>query len=160
MLELLYASGLRVSELVGLRLGEINFRQGLVKVTGKGSKDRLVRVGEKALYWLSEFINTWRLDILNDKQTDFVFPTKRGTGMTRQGFWYLIKRYALQVGINKAISPHTLRHAFSTHLLKHGADLRVVQLLLGHSDLSTTQIYTHVANERLKGIHEKSPPRG
>ncbi|PCH85149.1 MAG: site-specific tyrosine recombinase XerD [Piscirickettsiaceae bacterium] len=160
MLELLYASGLRVSELVGLRLGQINFRQGLVRVTGKGGKDRLVPVGEEALDWLSEFIDTWRLDILKDKQTDFVFPTKRGSGMTRQAFWYLIKRYALQAGISKAISPHTLRHAFATHLLNHGADLRVVQLLLGHSDLSTTQIYTHVANERLKDIHEKFHPRG
>ncbi|PCI22969.1 MAG: site-specific tyrosine recombinase XerD [Piscirickettsiaceae bacterium] len=160
MLELLYASGLRVSELIGLQLGQVNFRQGLLRVTGKGNKDRLVPVGEEALSWLANFIEQERSDIINNKQTDFVFPTSRGTGMTRQAFWYLIKRYAGQAGINKEISPHTLRHAFATHLLNHGADLRVVQLLLGHSDLSTTQIYTHVANERLKDIHEKFHPRG
>ncbi|PHS70183.1 MAG: site-specific tyrosine recombinase XerD [Cycloclasticus sp.] len=160
MLELLYASGLRVSELVGLKLTEINFRQGLVRVTGKGSKDRLVPVGEEALVWLQDFIQHWRLDILGEKKTDFVFPTNRGSGMTRQAFWYIIKRYVTQAGINKVISPHSLRHAFATHLLNHGADLRVVQLLLGHSDLSTTQIYTHIARERLKDIHEKFHPRG
>ncbi|MEO1889919.1 MAG: site-specific tyrosine recombinase XerD [Cycloclasticus sp.] len=160
MLELLYASGLRVSELVGLKLTEINFRQGLVRVTGKGNKDRLVPVGEEALDWLQNFIQLWRLDILAERKTDFVFPTNRGSGMTRQAFWYLIKRYATKADINKVISPHTLRHAFATHLLNHGADLRVVQLLLGHSDLSTTQIYTHIANERLKDIHEKFHPRG
>ncbi len=160
MLELLYASGLRVSELVGLRLEQINFKQGLVRVTGKGNKDRLVPVGEEALHWLLRFIEEKRMDILGGKQTDYVFPTTRGSGMTRQAFWYLIKRYAQQAGINKALSPHTLRHAFATHLLNHGADLRVVQLLLGHSDLSTTQIYTHVAKERLKDIHEKFHPRG
>ncbi|MEW4982259.1 MAG: site-specific tyrosine recombinase XerD [Cycloclasticus sp.] len=160
MLELLYASGLRVSELIGLTLAEINFRQGLVRVTGKGNKDRLVPVGEEALTWLQDFINQWRLEILAEKKTDFVFPTNRGTGMTRQAFWYIIKRYATKAGINKAISPHSLRHAFATHLLNHGADLRVVQLLLGHSDLSTTQIYTHIAKQRLKDIHEKFHPRG
>jgi integrase/recombinase XerD len=160
MLELLYASGLRVSELVGLTLSEINFRQGLVRVTGKGNKDRLVPVGEEALVWLQEFIQKWRLDILGEKKTDFVFPTNRGSGMTRQAFWYAIKRYATIAGINKSISPHSLRHAFATHLLNHGADLRVVQLLLGHSDLSTTQIYTYIAKERLKDIHEKFHPRG
>ncbi|MBV1875431.1 MAG: site-specific tyrosine recombinase XerD [Cycloclasticus sp.] len=160
MLELLYASGLRVSELVGLKLSEINFRQGLVRVTGKGNKERLVPVGEEALIWLQAFIDQWRLDILGDKKTDFVFPTNRGTGMTRQAFWYVIKRYATKAGVNKDISPHTLRHAFATHLLNHGADLRVVQMLLGHSDLSTTQIYTHIAKERLKDIHEKFHPRG
>lgn len=160
MLELLYASGLRVSELVGLKLSEINFRQGLVRVTGKGNKERLVPVGEEALVWLQAFIDQWRLGILGTKKTDFVFPTNRGTGMTRQAFWYAIKRYATKAGINKDISPHTLRHAFATHLLNHGADLRVVQMLLGHSDLSTTQIYTHIAKERLKDIHEKFHPRG
>ena len=160
MLELLYASGLRVSELVGLRLEQINFKQGLVRVTGTGNNDRLVPVGEEALHWLLRFIEEKRMDILGGKQTDYVFPTTRGSGMTRQAFWYLIKRYAQQAGINKALSPHTLRHAFATHLLNHGADLRVVQLLLGHSDLSTTQIYTHVAKERLKDIHEKFHPRG
>lgn len=161
MLELLYASGLRVSELVRLKPSEINFRQGLVRVTGKGNKDRLVPVGEEALIWLQAFIDQWRLDILGDKKTDFVFPTNRGAGVTRQGFWYVIKRYASnKAGIDKDISPHTLRHAFATHLLNHGADLRVVQLLLGHSDLSTTQIYTHIAKERLKDIHEKFHPRG
>ncbi|HIF18755.1 MAG TPA: site-specific tyrosine recombinase XerD [Cycloclasticus sp.] len=160
MLELLYASGLRVSELVGLRLTEINFRRGLVRVTGKGNKDRLVPVGEEALDWLQNFIQQWRLDILAERKTDFVFPTNRGSGMTRQAFWHLIKRYATKAEINKVVSPHTLRHAFATHLLNHGADLRVVQLLLGHSDLSTTQIYTHIAKERLKDIHEKFHPRG
>lgn len=160
MLELLYAAGLRVSELVGLKLSEINFRQGLVRVTGKGSKDRLVPVGEEALDWLQDFINQWRLEILGERKTDFAFPTNRGTGMTRQAFWYLIKRYVTLAGVNKVISPHSLRHAFATHLLNHGADLRVVQLLLGHSDLSTTQIYTHIARERLKDLHEKFHPRG
>jgi len=160
MLELLYASGLRVSELVGLKLSEINFRQGLVRVTGKGDKDRLVPIGEEALVWLQDFIECWRLDILGERQTDSVFPTNRGTGMTRQAFWYLIKRYAVKAGITKSLSPHSLRHAFATHLLNHGADLRVVQLLLGHSDLSTTQIYTHIAKERLKDVHEKFHPRG
>jgi integrase/recombinase XerD len=160
MLELLYATGLRVSELVGLELSEINFRRGLVRVTGKGNKDRLVPVGEEALSWLQDFIAQKRLDILGQKKTNFVFPTKRGSGMTRQAFWYLIKRYASQAGINSIISPHSLRHAFATHLLNHGADLRVVQLLLGHSDLSTTQIYTHIARERLKDIHHKFHPRG
>jgi integrase/recombinase XerD len=160
MLELLYASGLRVSELVGLTLSEINFRQGLVRITGKGNKDRLVPVGEDALFWMNDFINHWRLDILGDKKTDFVFPTNRGSGMTRQAFWHIIKRYVIKAGINKKISPHTMRHAFATHLLNHGADLRVMQLLLGHSDLSTTQIYTHIAKERLKDIHEQFHPRG
>jgi integrase/recombinase XerD len=160
MLELLYASGLRVTELVGLTLSEINFRQGLVRVTGKGNKERLVPVGEEALDWLQTFIDRWRLDILGDKKTDVVFPTNRGGGMTRQAFWYIIKRYAAKADIHKDISPHTLRHAFATHLLNHGADLRVVQLLLGHSDLSTTQIYTHIAKERLKDIHERFHPRG
>lgn len=160
MLELLYATGLRVSELVGLKLSQINFRQGLVRVTGKGNKDRLVPVGEEALIWLQDFIAEKRLEILRQKKTDVVFPTTRGTGMTRQAFWHVIKRYAGVAGIKQIISPHSLRHAFATHLLNHGADLRVVQLLLGHSDLSTTQIYTHIARERLKDIHSKFHPRG
>jgi|TARA_R110002096_G_scaffold269820_10_gene463702 integrase/recombinase XerD len=160
MLELLYATGLRVSELVGLTLSQINFRQGLVRVTGKGNKDRLVPVGEEALIWLQDFITDKRLQILGQKKTDSVFPTTRGTSMTRQAFWHVIKRYAGLAGIQQVISPHSLRHAFATHLLNHGADLRVVQLLLGHSDLSTTQIYTHIARERLKDIHTKFHPRG
>ena len=160
MLEVLYASGLRVSELVSLKLSEVNFRQGLVRITGKGDKDRLVPLGEEALVWLENFIQKWRVDILADKKTEYVFPTKRGTGMTRQAFWYLIKRYTQLAGISKSISPHSLRHAFATHLLNHGADLRVVQLLLGHSDLSTTQIYTHIAKERLQDIHQRFHPRG
>ena len=160
MLEVLYASGLRVSELVALKLSEVNFRQGLVRITGKGDKDRLVPLGEEALVWLESFIQQWRVDILSDKKTDYVFPTKRGSGMTRQAFWHLIKRYAQLAGIGKPISPHSLRHAFATHLLNHGADLRVVQLLLGHSDLSTTQIYTHIAKERLQDMHRRFHPRG
>lgn len=160
MLELLYSSGLRVSELVELKLEQVNFRQGLVRVTGKANKDRLVPMGGEAHSWLTEFIDQRRLAILGQKKSDAVFPTRRGSSMTRQAFWYLIKRYAPLAGIEKKISPHTLRHAFATHLLNHGADLRVVQLLLGHSDLSTTQIYTHVAKERLHTIHEKFHPRG
>ena len=160
MLELLYASGLRVSELVELKLSQINFRVGLVRVTGKGNKDRLVPMGEEAHRWLSEFIEQHRSNILGLKKTDAVFPTRRGGAMTRQAFWYLIKRYASLAGIEKKLSPHTLRHAFATHLLNHGADLRVVQLLLGHSDLSTTQIYTHVAKERLHSMHKEYHPRG
>jgi len=160
MLEVLYASGLRVSELVSLKLSEINFRQGLVRITGKGDKDRLVPLGEEALGWLDSFIHQWRSDILLEKKTEAVFPTNRGKGMTRQAFWHLIKRYALLADIKKPISPHSLRHAFATHLLNHGADLRVVQLLLGHSDLSTTQIYTHIAKERLQDIHQRFHPRG
>jgi len=160
MLEVLYASGLRVSELVSLKLSEVNFRQGLVRITGKGDKDRLVPLGEEALVWLENFIKQWRVDILAEKKTEYVFPTKRGAGMTRQAFWYLIKRYTQLAGISKSISPHSLRHAFATHLLNHGADLRVVQLLLGHSDLSTTQIYTHIAKERLQDIHQRFHPRG
>ncbi len=160
MLELLYATGLRVSELVGLSLLNVNVRQGLVRVTGKGNKDRLVPIGEEALQWMQGFINQSRLELLGKKETDAVFPSNRGTAMTRQAFWYLIKRYASKADIQKVISPHTLRHAFATHLLNHGADLRVVQLLLGHSDLSTTQIYTHIAQERLNHLHAKHHPRG
>ncbi|WP_273149092.1 site-specific tyrosine recombinase XerD [Methylophaga thiooxydans] len=160
MLELLYASGLRVSELVGLKQEQINMRQGLVRCIGKGNKERLVPLGEVALDWLQQYFYESRPGLLNGKVTDDVFPTRRGKAMTRQAFWYIIKRYAKQAQIQKTLSPHTLRHAFATHLLNHGADLRVVQLLLGHSDLSTTQIYTHVAKERLKQLHGQHHPRG
>lgn len=160
MLEVLYATGLRVSELVGLRLGQINLRRGALRVTGKGNKDRLVPMGEEAMDWLNGYMENARQKILNTRCSDDLFVTNRAAAMTRQGFWHIIKRYAQQAGIIKSISPHTLRHAFATHLLNHGADLRVVQLLLGHSDLSTTQIYTHVARERLKEIHRRFHPRG
>jgi integrase/recombinase XerD len=160
MLEVLYATGLRVSELVGLTLGQLNLRQGVVRVIGKGSKDRLVPIGEEAEDWVNHYLKTARSVILRGRRSDDVFVTDRGAAMTRQAFWHLIKRYALLAGIHKPLSPHTLRHAFATHLLNHGADLRVVQLLLGHSDLSSTQIYTHVAQERLKDLHARCHPRG
>jgi len=160
MLEVLYASGLRVSELVNLTLPQVNLQQGLVKVIGKGNKERLVPLGEEALSWLEGYLREARGGLLGALQSDVLFPSRRGSAMTRQAFWQLIKRYALQAGINKPLSPHTLRHAFATHLLNHGADLRVVQLLLGHSSLSTTQIYTHVARERLKSLHAQHHPRG
>ncbi len=160
MLELLYATGLRVTELVSLRLDQINLRQGVVRVTGKGSKDRLVPLGEEAAGWLESYLKEGRRAVLGARQSEDLFVTDRGAAMTRQAFWYLIKRHALTAGIRKHLSPHTLRHAFATHLLNHGADLRVVQLLLGHSDLSSTQIYTHVAQERLKELHARCHPRG
>jgi integrase/recombinase XerD len=160
MLEVLYASGLRVSELVGLALPQLNMRQGLVRVIGKGNKERLVPLGDEALSWLERYMRESRGLLLGALQSDVLFPSRRGNAMTRQAFWQLIKRYALLAGISKALSPHTLRHAFATHLLNHGADLRVVQLLLGHSTLSTTQIYTHVARERLKNLHAVHHPRG
>jgi len=160
MLELIYASGLRVSELVGLKLGEVSMMQGVVRVFGKGGKERLVPMGEECLDWLQRYMDEARLELLRGRISDAVFVTRRGDGMTRQAFWYLIKRYARQAGIKTALSPHTLRHAFATHLLNHGADLRILQMLLGHSDLSTTQIYTHVARERLKSLHAEHHPRG
>ncbi|MGZ0076688.1 site-specific tyrosine recombinase XerD [Methylomonas sp. EFPC1] len=160
MLEMLYATGLRVSELVELKFSQINFRQGCVRIVGKGDKERLVPVGEEAMDWAERYLNTARQAILGNRQSDYLFVTTRGTSMTRQAFWHIIKRYAVRAGIDKHLSPHTLRHAFATHLLNHGADLRVVQLLLGHSDLSTTQIYTHIAQQRLKVLHTQHHPRG
>ena len=158
MLELLYATGLRVSELVGLRMEQINLRQAVVFVKGKGNKERLVPLGEEAMYWLEQFLKGGRAQMIKHA-TDFVFPSKRGVGMTRQTFWHRIKHYAILASVESPLSPHTMRHAFATHLLNHGADLRVVQMMLGHSDLSTTQIYTHVANERLKSVHAEHHPR-
>jgi integrase/recombinase XerD len=160
MLEMLYATGLRVTELVDLKFEQVSFRQGVVRVTGKGNKQRLIPVGEEAMSWLEGYMGQARKAILGERQSDYLFITSRASNMTRQAFWHLIKRHALKAGISKELSPHTLRHAFATHLLNHGADLRVVQLLLGHSDLSTTQIYTHVANQRLKELHAQYHPRG
>jgi integrase/recombinase XerD len=160
MLEILYAAGLRVSELVNLRLSEISLRQGLVRIRGKGNKDRLVPIGEEALDWLQRYFKNGRAELLAEfADSDVVFPGRYGQPMTRQTFWHRIKKYAVVAGINSDLSPHTLRHAFATHLLNHGADLRVVQMLLGHSDLSTTQIYTQVARERLKALHSEHHPR-
>jgi integrase/recombinase XerD len=160
MLEVLYATGLRVSELVGLRVDQINLRQGVVRVIGKGSKERLVPLGEEAQSALDGFLRGARGEILAGRSSADAFPTRRGAAMTRQAFWLLIRRYAALAGITKHLSPHTLRHAFATHLVNHGADLRVVQMLLGHSDISTTQIYTHVARERLMRLHAQHHPRG
>src|SRR4029453_7248053 len=160
MLEVLYATGLRVSELVNLKSSQVNMNQGVLRIVGKGDRERLIPLGEEAVSWLQKFMNGARLEILLERQTDYLFPTRRGDRMTRQAFWHIIKRYAHKAGVQKALSPHTLRHAFATHLLNHGADLRVVQMLLGHSDLSTTQIYTHVARERMKELHAQHHPRG
>ncbi len=160
MLEVLYATGLRVSELTGLKLDEVSLRQGVVRVMGKGSKERLVPMGEQALDWLERYLARGRPLLLGGKISDVVFPSQRGQQMTRQTFWHRIKLHAQVAGIIKPLSPHTLRHAFATHLLNHGADLRVVQMLLGHSDLSTTQIYTHVAQARLQALHAQHHPRG
>lgn len=160
MLEVLYASGLRVSELVTLKLPQVSQDMGVVRVIGKGSKERLVPLGEEALYRVRRYAAGARAVLLAGKVSDDLFVTSRGAAMTRQAFWQIIKRYALQAGVRAPISPHVLRHAFATHLLNHGADLRVVQLLLGHADISTTQIYTHVARERLKQLHAKHHPRG
>jgi integrase/recombinase XerD len=160
MLELMYASGLRVSELVGLKLLELSLNDGVVRVTGKGTKTRLVPFGQEARRWIERYLAGARAEILNGQIDDALFVTGRGGPMTRQMFWFLIKKHASKAGIEGPLSPHTLRHAFATHLLNHGADLRVVQLLLGHSDISTTQIYTHVARERLKQLHAAHHPRG
>ncbi|XOV80949.1 MAG: site-specific tyrosine recombinase XerD [Aestuariibacter sp.] len=159
MLELLYATGLRVTELTSMRLNQMSLQQGVVRVTGKGNKERLVPMGEEAAHWLQQYLRKGR-GLLLKTETDVVFPSNRGTVMTRQTFWHRIKHYAQLAGIKVELSPHTLRHAFATHLLNHGADLRVVQMLLGHSDLSTTQIYTHVATERLQQLVAKHHPRG
>ncbi len=160
MLELLYATGLRVTELISLTMENISLRQGVVRVTGKGGKERLVPMGENAVDWIEQFIESGRPALLGETTSDVVFPSKRARQMTRQTFWHRIKYYAVLAGIDtEYLSPHVLRHAFATHLLNYGADLRVVQMLLGHSDLSTTQIYTHVATERLKNIHSQHHPR-
>ncbi|HSS46472.1 MAG TPA: site-specific tyrosine recombinase XerD [Burkholderiales bacterium] len=160
MLEVLYASGLRVSELVSLKIPQVSLDMGVVRVMGKGSKERLVPLGEEALTWIRRYLDEARPDLLKGKMRDALFVTERGQAMTRQAFWYLLRRYCAQAAFKKPVSPHTLRHAFATHLLNHGADLRVVQLLLGHADIATTQIYTHVARERLKQLHAKHHPRG
>ena len=160
MLELLYASGLRVSELVNVSIAEVSTQDGVVRVTGKGSKTRLVPMGQEAAEWIDRYLANARSEILKGSLSDAVFVTTRGDAMTRHAFWHIIQRYALQAGISQHISPHVLRHAFATHLLNHGADLRVVQMLLGHADISTTQIYTHVARERLQQLHKAHHPRG
>ena len=159
MLEVLYAAGLRVSELVGLRLAQLSLRQGLVRVTGKGGRERLVPLGEQALDWLQRYLREARPLLLGTVTSEALFPGRGGAAMTRQTFWHRLRRHARSAGIRKRLSPHTLRHAFATHLLNHGADLRVVQMLLGHSDLSTTQIYTHVAQQRLRQLHAEHHPR-
>ena len=160
MLELMYATGLRVSELVGLELSNLNLNQGVVRVMGMGQKERLVPIGDEAFESLEIYLSDGRPALLKGVQTDSVFVTSRKAGMTRQAFWYMVRRYAAQCDIPQKLSPHMLRHSFATHLLNHGADLRVVQLLLGHSDLSTTQIYTHITREGLKRMHETHHPRG
>lgn len=160
MLEILYGCGLRVSELTGLMVDQVNLRQGVIRVFGKGGKERLVPLGEEAVDWLLRYLREARPELLRGKVSDALFPGNRGTCMTRQAFWYRIKHYAARSGVTRPLSPHTLRHAFATHLLNHGADLRVVQMLLGHSDLSTTQIYTHVARQRLQELHQTHHPRG
>lgn len=160
MLEVLYACGLRVTELISLTLEQVNLRQGVLRVMGKGSKERLVPMGEEAIVWVERYLRGARDQMLGGRPSDVLFPSQRGEQMTRQTFWHRIKHQAAVAGISKSLSPHTLRHAFATHLLNHGADLRVVQMLLGHSDLSTTQIYTHVARARLQEMHAKHHPRG
>jgi integrase/recombinase XerD len=160
MLEVLYASGLRVSELVGLKTHEANLDAGVVRILGKGSKERLVPLGEEAVAWVQRYLAEGRPALLKRKSSDALFVTDRGAGMTRQAFWHLLRRHGRRAIPGKRLSPHVLRHAFATHLINHGADLRVVQMLLGHADISTTQIYTHVARERLKALHAKHHPRG
>jgi len=160
MLETLYASGLRVSELVGLKTQQVSLDMNVIRILGKGSKERLTPLGEEAASWIERYQREARPQLLGARKSEALFVTSRGGPMTRQSFWALVKRYAIVAGIHRAISPHTLRHAFATHLINHGADLRVVQLLLGHADITTTQIYTHVARERLKALHRKHHPRG
>ena len=161
MLELLYAAGLRVSELITLELSQINLQVGVVRIIGKGNKERMVPLGDVAVDWVKRYLTEARPQIMQGNGvSNATFVTRRGAGMTRQAFWHIIKRYAVQAGIEQTLSPHTLRHAFATHLLNHGADLRVLQMLLGHSDLSTTQIYTHIAQARLQEVHQKHHPRG
>jgi len=160
MLETLYATGLRVSELVALKTYQTDLRAGVVRVMGKGSKERLVPLGEESIDWIARYLNEARLQLKGKREPEALFVTARGAGMTRQAFWHLIRRYGARAIPGKKLSPHVLRHAFATHLINHGADLRVVQLLLGHADISTTQIYTHVARERLKRLHAKHHPRG
>jgi integrase/recombinase XerD len=160
MLEALYAAGFRVSELVGLPLAAVSLTDGVVRIMGKGSKERLVPLGEDAQDWIQRYVAAARPVLMKGRGSEALFVTERGGPMTRQMFWYLIKRHAASAGIKTSLSPHTLRHAFATHLLNHGADLRVVQMLLGHADIATTQIYTHVAKERLKALHAKHHPRG
>ncbi|WP_303291360.1 site-specific tyrosine recombinase XerD [Marinobacter sp. SS5-14b] len=160
MLEILYGCGLRVTELTSLGVDQVNLRQGVVRISGKGDKERLVPLGEEAVDWLLRYMKDARGELLKGKASDALFPGNRASAMTRQTFWHRIKLYAARSGIRKHLSPHTLRHAFATHLLNHGADLRVVQMLLGHSDLSTTQIYTHVARQRLQELHQAHHPRG
>ncbi|MCZ6712248.1 MAG: site-specific tyrosine recombinase XerD [Gammaproteobacteria bacterium] len=160
MLELLYASGLRISELVGLTISAVNLRQGVVRIVGKGGKERLVPMGQEALRWISRYLMDGRGQLPGSADTPALFPSRRGNHMTRQNFWHAIRRYARKAGISRDISPHTLRHAFATHLINHGADLRAVQMMLGHADLSTTQIYTHIAQARLKDLHRTHHPRG
>lgn len=160
MLEMLYSCGLRISELIKLNLSNLNLMQGVIRIFGKGSKERLVPMGDEAQFWLQKFIDRGRQDMLYQASDDILFPSKRGTAMTRQTFWHRIKKYAITANIQQSLSPHTLRHAFASHLLNNGADLRVVQLLLGHSSLSTTQIYTHIAQQRLYELHSTHHPRG
>ncbi|KEF31088.1 Tyrosine recombinase XerD [Marinobacter nitratireducens] len=160
MLEILYGCGLRVSELTELQVDQVNLRQGVIRIIGKGNKERLVPMGEEAVDWLVLYMREARPELLKGRAADALFPGNRPVAMTRQAFWYRIKHYAVRAGIQKHLSPHTLRHAFATHLLNHGADLRVVQMLLGHADLSTTQIYTHVARQRLQALHQSHHPRG
>lgn len=160
MLEIMYACGLRVSELISLEIRQVNFKQGVIRTFGKGNKERLVPVGEEALHWLTEYIESAYFRRLRQAGSEVLFPSTRGKAMTRQAFWYRIKKYALQANITRPLSPHSLRHSFASHLLNHGADLRVVQLLLGHSSLSTTQIYTHIAQQRLHELHATHHPRG
>ena len=160
MLEMLYSSGLRITELITLKLTQINRRQGLMRIEGKGGKERLVPLGEVAQHWLEQFLGEARAELIGDASVSVVFPSRRGRQMTRQTFWHAVKRYSVIAGIHYEVSPHTLRHAFATHLVDNGADLRAVQMMLGHSDLSTTQIYTHIAQQRLKSLVAQHHPRG